>query len=265
MLSPLRSLLRTRQILRLLIVRDLKLKYANTALGYFWSVLEPLLMAFVYWFVFSLLARGLGEQPYVLFIVLGLLPWYWASGVISEGSRALRRDARLIRSSNLPRVVWVLRVVGSKGAEFILSLPVIALFALYFGMTPSGYLWAWPLAILLQTVFLVGVALILAPLTVLYNDIERLIRVLNRIMFYVSPVLYGVQDIYDVDEIPDWFQRIYVFNPLAGIFDLYRAAFFPKYFAGWHEVGVAAAVSFAFLAVGMVVFSRLEGPVLKEI
>jgi len=65
--------------------------------------------------------------------------------------------------------------------------------------------------------------------------------------------------------VPEWLQRIYVLNPLSGIFDLYRAAFFPKFFAGWAEVAVAAGVSVGFLVVGIVVFSRLEGPVLKEV
>lgn len=265
MLSRVRSIVARRQVLGLLISRDLKLKYANTALGYFWSVLDPLLMAGVYWFVFDVIfTRNVGQEPYILFLVLGLLPWYWASGVISDAARALTRDARLVRSSNLSREIWVLRVVGSKGIEFLLSLPVALLFVLIFRREPSAYLLAWPLAILLQTVFLVGVGLILAPLTVLFNDIERLIRVLTRIMFYLSPVIYGVQDVY-VDVVPEWLQRIYVLNPLSGIFDLYRAAFFPTFFAGWHEVAVAAAVSFAFLAVGMAVFSRLEGPVLKEV
>lgn len=265
MLGRVRSIVARRQVLKLLIARDLKLKYANTALGYFWSVLDPLLMAGVYWFVFGVIfARTVGAEPYVLFLVLGLLPWYWASGVINDASRALTRDARLVRSSNLSREVWVLRVVGTKATEFLLSLPVALLFVAYYRESPSLYLLAWPLAAALQAVFLVGVGLILAPLTVLYNDIERLIRVLTRIMFYLSPVIYGVQDVYD-DRVPEWLQRIYVLNPLSGIFDLYRAAFFPDLFVGWHEVGVAAGVSFAFLAVGMVLFSRLEGPVLKEV
>jgi len=78
-------------------------------------------------------------------------------------------------------------------------------------------------------------------------------------------VIYGVQDVYEGDRVPEWLQRVYVLNPLSGIFDLYRAAFFPKFFAGWQEVGVAAAVSLGLLVVGMIVFRRLEGAVLKEV
>ncbi len=266
MLTRVRSVVARRQILALLIARDLKLKYAKSALGYFWSVLEPLLMVGVYWFVFTrIFPRSVGQAPYVLFLVLGLLPWYWASGVINDSSRAFTRDARLVRSSNLSREIWVLRVVGSKAVEFLFSLPVALLFVVIYQASPSAYLWAWPLAMLLQAVFLVGVGLILAPLTVLYNDIERLIRVLSRILFYLSPVIYGVQDVQTRDTVPEWLQRIYVLNPLSGIFDLYRAAFFPKFFAGWHEVGVAAVVSIGVLVAGMIVFRRLEGAVLKEV
>jgi ABC-2 type transport system permease protein len=263
-LTRVRSLVERREILRLLIGRDLKVKYAKSVLGYFWSVLDPLLMAGVYWFVFSVIfTRGVGDEPYILFLVLGMLPWNWAQGVIHDSSRALTRDAKLVRSSNLNREVWVLRVVGSKAMEFLLSVPVILLFVVLYRKAPSLELLAFPLAVLIQSTFLVGVGLILAPVTVLFNDVQRLVRIVTRILFYLSPVIYGVRDVYE--RAPEWVHPLYVLNPLAGIFDLYRASFFPDHFVGWTEVAVAAAVSVGFLLLGMFTFSRLEGRVLKEI
>ncbi len=146
--------------------------------------------------------------------------------------------------------------------EFLFSLPVLVLFALIYMQAPSWYILAWPLAMLIQTVFLVGIGLTLAPLAVLYTDVRRLLRVVLRVLFYLSPIIYGVRDVQD--RAPDWVATIYILNPLAGVFDLYRAAFFPEFFAGWTEVVVAAVVSALFLAMGTVVFSRLEGRALKE-
>jgi ABC-2 type transport system permease protein len=264
MVSIVRAISARKGILWLLISRDLKVKYANSKLGYVWSVLDPLLMSGVYWFVFTqIFSRGVGREPYLLFLLLGLLPWGWASGVIRDSARALTADAKLVRSSNISREIWILRVVGSKAMEFLYSLPVLVLFIVIYRQSVSWYALAFPLAVLIQTMFLVGVGLALAPLAVLFADVKRLLRIIMRVLFYLSPIIYGVRDVQD--RAPDWVQTVYVLNPLAGTFDLYRAALFPDFFAGWWVVGVSAAVSFGFLLLGLAVFSRLEGPALKEI
>ena len=100
-------------------------------LGYVWSILEPLAMAGVYWFVFTkLMTRQVGEDPYIVFLLCGMLPWQWASAALRSSMKALSKDSKLVRSTNLPREIWVLRTVGSKFAEFLYALPVLAFFAL---------------------------------------------------------------------------------------------------------------------------------------
>jgi ABC-2 type transport system permease protein len=264
MVRRIRAIVARRDILRLLIARDLKIKYADSKLGYLWSVLDPLLMSGVYWFVFTqIFTRGVGREPYLLFLLCGMLPWNWANGVIRDSARALTADAKLVRSSNLSREVWILRVVGSKFMEFLFSLPVLVLFAVIYLQAPSWYILAWPLAMLIQTVFLVGIGLTLAPLAVLYTDVRRLLRVVLRVFFYLSPIIYGVRDVQE--RAPEWVAKIYILNPLAGVFDLYRAAFFPEFFSGWLEVLVGSVVALLFLVLGSVAFSRLEGRALKEL
>jgi ABC-2 type transport system permease protein len=264
MLSRFRVLANQRNTLFLLITRDLKIKYADSKLGYLWSVLDPLLMAGVYWFVFTqLFNRGVGREPYILFLILGMLPWNWAQGVLTDATRALTADAKLVRSSNLDREVWVVRIVGAKAVEFVFSMPVIAIIAILTGSTPSWYLLAFPLAMAIQATFLLGAALALAPLGVLFTDVTRVMRILLRILFYLSPIIYGARDV--KAKTPEWVGFIYDLNPLSGTFDLYRAAFFPRFFVGWTEVVIAAVVSLGFLALGFRIFTRLEGRALKEL
>jgi ABC-2 type transport system permease protein len=264
MVSRIRAILARRDILRLLINRDLKIKYANSKLGYLWSILDPLLMAGVYWFVFTqIFTRGVGREPYLVFLLLGILPWNWAGGVIRDSTRALTNDAKLVRSSSLSREVWILRVVGSRGMEYLFSLPVLVMFVLFYRQGLSWYALAFPLAVLIQTMLLVGIGLAVAPVAVLYRDVQRLLRVVLRVMFYLSPIIYGVRDVQE--RAPAWVHSVYMLNPFAGILELYRAAFFPGFFIGWTQVAVASVISLAFLVLGFVVFSRLEGRVLKEI
>jgi ABC-2 type transport system permease protein len=258
------TLMQRRRILFLLVTRDLKVKYAGSALGYFWSVLEPLMLAGVYWFIFTkLITRSIGESPYVIFLLCGMLPWQFASGSLRSSMKSLSKDAKLVRSTNLPREIWVLRTVGSKMAEFLFSLPVIAFFAILTGAHLTWYVVFFPLALLIQVTLLVGCGLILAPISVLYSDVGRLLPVLLRLFFYFSPILYGVNDI--KQRVGPTAAHLFALNPLAGIFDLYRTAFFNDQWAGWGAVGVAAAWAVGALLVGMWVFPRLEGVVLKEI
>lgn len=253
-----------RRVLQLLVSRDLKVKYADSVLGYVWSILEPLMMAGVYWFVFTqLMDRALGEDPYIVFLLSAMLPWQWTNAALRSSMKALSKDSKLVRSTNLPREIWVLRTVGSKFAEFFFAIPVLIFFAVLNRAELSWYVVFVPLAVLLQAVLLTGAGLMLAPLAVLYGDVERLMRIVMRLLFYFSPVIYGIQDVQD--RLGDTAAALYILNPLAGIFDLYRTAFFPDQWAGWGAVGVSAVVSLVLLALGVTVFRRLEGTVLKEI
>lgn len=251
-------------MLRLLVVRDLKVKYADSALGYVWSILEPLMMAGIYWFVFTqLMPRSLGEEPYIVFLLCGMLPFQWAAGSLRASMRAFDKDTKLVRSTNLPREIWVVRAVLSRLTDFLLSLPVIALFAVLYAKPPSWHLVFVPAAMLVQLVLLVGLGLLFAPLAVLYSDVTRLVRLSLRLLFFLSPVVYGLHDVQD--RYGEGFTTLYALNPFAGILDLYRVAFFDEEWSGWVPLAVSGAAAAAALVVGASVFRRLEGMVLKEL
>jgi ABC-2 type transport system permease protein len=243
-----------RRVLSLLVSRDLKVKYADSVLGYVWSILEPLAMAGVYWLVFTqLMDRQVGEDPYIVFLLCAMLPWQWTNAVLRSSMKSLSKDSKLVRSTNLPREIWVLRTVGSKFVEFMYAIPVLAFFAIVNQAALSTWVLAVPVAIVMQALLLTGAGLLLAPLAVLYGDV-----------FYFSPVIYGVHDVTESDRLGP-VGDLYLLNPLAGIFDLYRTAFFPDEWSGWTGVAISAAVSVLVFVLGVYVFRRLEGTVLKEI
>jgi ABC-2 type transport system permease protein len=296
-----------RRILRLLVSRDLKVRYAGSALGYVWTVLDPLLMSLVYWFVFTKIFHrdaGPGFSPYMLYLVIGQLSWSWFAGGVGQLTRALRSEAQMVRSSNVPRELWVLRVVVSKGTEYVFGLPVLALYAViyaalgYHHAVPNRYMLLLPLGIVMEFVLLVGLGLILAPVTVLFNDMERIVPIVMRVLFYSSPVLYGIS------LVPKAIQTAFSFNPAVGFLTIAHAAFFPaaihetrvefaldshgkkiiqrmvshsngsvtphyqrvtEHLSHWDWIWHSAIVSVVILAIGIVVFTRLERPVLKEI
>ncbi len=241
------------------------MRYSTSALGYLWSVLDPLVMSLIYWFIFTqVFQRSVGHEPYIVFLITALLPWVWFNAAVSDFTRAFNKDARLVRSTSIPRSIWVNRVVLSKGTEFLLSLPVLVGFVAVAALTsetPVEMNWGlllFPVAVLLQAMLLVGIGLIVAPLCVLYSDLERTTKLVLRVLFYASPIIYSVSDL------PGVFQELASFNPLSGIFTLYRVGFFPEV---WDtlSVVVGAGMSVLLLLIGVVAFRRLERPVLKEL
>jgi ABC-2 type transport system permease protein len=250
---------RYRHALWLLTARDLKVRYSTSVLGYVWSVLDPLVMSAIYWFVFTqVFQRTAGTEPYIVFLLAGLLPWMWFNGSVSDATRAFLRSAKLVRSTAIPRTIWVNSIVLGKGIEFLFALPVLALFAIFAGATLSWEVIFFPLAIILQTILTVGIGLIVAPLVVFFRDLERAVKLILRFLFYASPIVYNFSDL------PAAVQPWAAFNPLAGIFSLYRSAFFPEEL-NWGVVGISTAISLAFLGLGLWVFSRCQRSVLKEI
>lgn len=242
--------------------RDLRVRYATSWLGYLWSVLDPLVMSLIYWFVFTqIFQRSVGADPYIVFLLAAMLPWMWFNVSVGDFTRAFQRDAKLVRSTAIPRAIWVGRIVLSKGIEFLFALPVLAIFVLANVQHGAHVTWGvvlFPVAILVQACLLTGLGLILAPLCVMFEDLERTTKLVLRALFYGSPIIYSARDL------PPGFEWLGIANPLGGIFSMYRTAFFGEM---WDPVAVVVSVvvSIVLLIVGIFVFRGLEREVLKEL
>ncbi len=266
MLDRGRELVDRRNILWLLVVRDLKVRYSSSALGYVWTILDPLMMALVYWLVFGVIFSGgtRGVKPYVLFLVVGVLAWQWFNGGVNDTTRALQQESKLVRSTNLPREIWVLKIVLAKGVEFLFSIPVIIFFMIKYHRPPQwDVLWALPTALFLQAVLITGIGLALAAVTVLVTDMQRVVRILLRVLFYLTPVVYSIH-VLEKSKI-SWLADLMALNPMTGIIDLYRRCIFPSTGVGWHVATIGAVVTFVLFILGSIVFRRLEPVVLKEL
>lgn len=260
-----------RRVLVTLVRRDLRIRYARSWLGYAWTLIDPLSIGLVYWFVFGGLMGG-GRHtpgiPFMVYLLAGMLPWNWFNGSLNETARALYAERLLVRSTNIPRELWVARVVIAKGIEFVLSLPIILVFALYYLLIGQGH-YDWRIvfilpALVLQFVLVLGMGLVMAPVTALVDDFIRVVRIALRLLFYITPIVYSLSL---VESKFSWAPHVMVWNPLVGITDMYRVGFTYGATVGpmWHAWAIATIVSFAWLFFGMWVFRKLEPAVLKEI
>lgn len=256
-----------RGVLTQLVGRDIRVKYGSSVLGYFWSLLEPLMLTGVYYLIFTVLLERarFGIENYALFLMLGLLPWLWVNTTVSASMRALRGQSRLITKVRIPREIFPLSVVGAKMFEFVASWLVIIFIAAVAGVPPTLNAAYIPLTFLLQTLLLVGLSLFLSSVNVMLRDVERMTRILLRAGFYLSPVIYPVQRFLDPGVLPDWVRLAYQMNPLVGIFSFYRSIFYPETFPTTTMIASAVIGSLLVFVVGYWTFIRLEPAVLKEL
>ncbi|MGQ9613278.1 MAG: ABC transporter permease [Chloroflexus sp.] len=222
-LTKLQELWQYRELIRNLILRDLRARYKGSALGYLWTQIAPLGMMLVYVIVFSfLLPNGLAMFP--VFIIVGLLPWNYTAEAVLSGTRSIIDNAALVKKVYFPREVLPLVAVGSSLLNFILSLPMMALVIIVVQLATLGRLnLSWsivylPVIMALQTIFLAGLALLLGAGAVFFRDVVHLIGIVINIWFFLTPIIYPLSTISEglAARLIRWF------NPLASIIEFYR-------------------------------------------
>jgi ABC-2 type transport system permease protein len=257
-----------RSVLRLLVQRDLTVKYQQSLLGYFWSLIEPLAMGLIYWFVFGVLYgehAGPDHGPsFAMFVLSGIFPWMWFNSAIGEATGALTGQSRLITTMKVPREVFPIGRVVGRFAEYLAGLPILVVAAIIFDAPFGWSLLALPLAVAMQAALLIGLALLLASTNVLLRDVERFMRLAQRMLFYAAPIIYPLSRIKKAD-MPEWVKMAYEANPLVGIFQLHHAAWYPDEFPSAGLLTTSAAGCLIVLLLGLWVFRRLEPKVLKEL
>jgi len=244
----------------MMVLRELQRKYSGFRLGYIWTLLEPLGMTFVLWLVFSLVLgkHRLGTDPYFLFIAVAILPWWWFTHGVASSARVFSRGAPWLRTSLLPSNLWVMRAVLVSMVEFIFSLPVVVIAMIVTLKLPSPLIVLYPIAIIFQLWFMYGLGLLVSAAAAVIRDLERIIRIGLRTMFYLSPVLYSIGNI------PPHVRPLAALNPLVAIFALYRIGFWPdETESGWLFV-LALSVCVTIVVAGTLTFKRLEPRILKE-
>lgn len=205
------ELVRYRSLVTNLVAKDLKVRYKSSVLGFFWSLLNPLLMMLVFTFVFTQL---LGEtiEHFPVFVLIGLLSWNWTSASVSAANTCLIANAPLINKVYFPRMLLPISVVASNMANYVLALPVIFLFMGIYRMEFTPWLLYLPVIVLVQATLLTGLALILSALHVYFRDTTVLVEVGLTAWFFLTPIFYRVEDV-----VPDLVSWMYWLNPMASI------------------------------------------------
>ena len=198
-----------------LTIRDLKVQYEGSTLGFAWSLANPLLLLCVFYFLFQMVL-SVDVRRFTSFTFSGILIWYWFSSSLTQAATSITNSRELIRHPGFP--IAVLPVVSVSGAllHFLLSLPVLLLFIFLEGAGLRLTIFAFPLIILIQFVILLGLGYFVAAANVLFRDTSHILSGLLRVMFFLCPIFY------DPSVVPVAYQPFYNLNPLVPLLEAYR-------------------------------------------
>jgi lipopolysaccharide transport system permease protein len=249
----LRELWQFRDLLVTLAGRDLRLRYKQTALGVVWVILQPMLAASVFAFVFGIVAKlPSGKVPYLVFSYAGLLGWNLFSGVLTKITGSLVGNAHLISKVFFPRLILPLSSIGSVLVDFSVAAAMMVILMVVFRITPSPLLLLLPVGMVILTGVALGTGLAASALAVSYRDVQYIIPVFTQILLYASPVAYSVS------AVPGRYRWLYMLNPLTPPLEAMRSSLLGTPFPGWPSLGISAALAMLLLSAGLYSFKRME-------
>ncbi len=250
-----------RDLLRNLVVRDLKIRYKRSVLGFAWSFLNPLFMVLIFTVVFTVIARAQNVPNYPLFALCGLLAWNFLAGSVSGAARSIVGNAHLIDKVYFPRELLPISVVLANLINFALSLIVFFVLLLLFRVPLSWWILTLPVIVAVQFVLVVGLALIVAALNVFYRDIEHVLDVGLLAWFFLTPIFWELELLPNKITLPgsnlgvDVWLLEYRLNPMASLVTDYRYILLYDYGIIRHTV-VPLAIGLVCLVVGWYFFRR---------
>ena len=234
-----------------LVKRDVRARFMGSALGLSWTVLQPLTLLALYWFVFTFMIPRTptpGTGNYALFLISGLIPWIAMSEGIVRGTTSIVENAPLVRRLTFRSEILVF-VPNLTAILFeIIGLSLVLGILVLRGYPIKG-LWVLPFAIVAQLVLQSGVAFFLAALYVFFRDVIQVLGFFLTIVFYLSPILYPVEG---------RFAELFFWNPLTALFGLFRTAILAKPLPDARSIVFLLAVTAGILFAGLTVFRRAQ-------
>jgi lipopolysaccharide transport system permease protein len=248
-----RSLAGHRDLLMSLAVRDVKVRYKQTALGVLWVVLQPLLAAVIFSFVFGMVAHlPSNGRPYLLFAFAGLMAWNLFSSTVMRSSTALVANAHMVTKVYFPREILPISAMFSSLIDFGVSLAVIGIMLACYRIWPGRGIVLMPLWAAVMLVMALGIALIAGSVMVRFRDVQYMLPTFLTLGFYVSPVAWSVA------AIPPAYRLVYLLNPLSGLLEAFRWSFLGGGALSWGLLAYSAATAVLTFWVGARVFRRME-------
>ena len=246
-------------LVRILVARNLKIRYKGSALGFFWSLLTPALTILMYAVFASILKFNRGQPAYLQFLVTGIIVWNFTAGTLNDSLFSIAGNANLVKKVYFPRAILPLSTALANGVNFLLTaVPLVLYLAVTGTLDLSGGLWLVP-AVALHFALCAGIALLCGTLNAFWRDVQHAVGVGQLAWFFMTPVFYDIGMQLGAAPLPGQLKGLVFLNPMTGVLAMYRrglmgrapvpeewAAAVP---AAW--IALSAVSCLAILAVGL--------------
>jgi lipopolysaccharide transport system permease protein len=247
-----RELWRFRELVYFLALRDVKVRYKQAALGVAWVLLQPLLAMGIFSIVFG--ARGLTTDglPYPLFVVSGLVPWFYFANATSGASGSIVGNTQLISKVYFPRLAIPLAAVLANLVDLTIGLLLAIILVVVFGLPLSATLLLLPVLVVLNVLTALGVGVWLSALDVQYRDVRYAVPFFIQVWLFATPVIYGSGDV------PERWRPLLAFNPMTGLIEAFRWSLLGRGDPPLTALLGSAVLVVLLLGTGFLYFRRME-------
>jgi lipopolysaccharide transport system permease protein len=247
-----KELIEYRDLIYFLVWRDIKVLYAQTILGFFWAILQPLLQIVIFTIVFGKVAKVSTEGiPYILFSTVAIIPWTYMSQAMSQSSQSLIIGQNMLGKIYFPRVAFPITPVFARLVDFGISIFIILCVMLYYRVLPSWNLLLFPLFFAMMISVPLGVGMWLSALAIRFRDVKHAMPFIIRMLIYSAPIVYSASSI------PETYRMLYSLNPIVGVIEGYRACLLGTPMP-WPYIWPGIISSVLLLFSGALYFKRME-------
>jgi ABC-type polysaccharide/polyol phosphate export permease len=249
MTELIRDSFRYRELIWALALKDLKVRYKRSVLGFLWALLNPALLMIVLTLVFSTVMK-MNIKHYAIFLLTVLLPWTFLSQSLAYAVESIVGNGDLIKKVAVPKLVFPVAVVISNLINLLLSIIPLAVIVLAVG---QPFYWTWiylPVPLIILTIFTLGATFLFATANVYYRDVAHIIQILLQVLFYLTPIIYSV------DMVPAQFRWVFRLNPLVYVFNGFRLAVYWGQLPRLQSFGASLVCALLALVIGFAVFRK---------
>ena len=259
MIAQIKELYAYREMIVSLVRKDLRGRYKGSVLGFLWTFINPLFQLVVYTLVFSYILKS-NIDKYYLYLFVALIPWIFFSASITGGAASVVAQKDLVKKIYFPRQVIPISYVTSCFVNMLLCFIVIFVVVLFSGIRLSiAGLLCLPVVMVVEYLLALGMALLCSAVTVYFKDLEHILGIISMAWMYLTPIMY------DKSIVPERFLPVFNLNPMTHIIDCYRAVLYYGQVPELRSLLSSFVLGLVFLAVGWIVFDRMQRHFAEEL
>lgn len=249
------DLYKHRELLLILVQRNIKIRYKNSYLGFFWTLLGPIFLICIYAIFLHLMKFNIDLPS----LVTGIIAWQFLAMCMGDSLHAIMGNANLITKASFPRIILPVSMVLANTVNFLLSLLVLLIYLVVLHAS-FGYLILLPVIILTQLALCTGMALIISTSNVFFRDTEHVLGTIMLAWFFLTPVIYGIGDVMPraTELIGSAANTLFFSNPMTGILTAYRSVFLSKDIPGLNMLVLSFGISWVIFVIGVMVFQKAQ-------